>query len=289
DNVFHIEDLSEVGSIELQKIVKGKKKDALSLSRGLENEWLVNDRYSTTELKMNAFLELLTTIRVQNKIDKKAQGTALGLLKRNHTQVRILDRNGNLIKGYLVGATNNQQTSNIMMMEGASQAYLVSRPGIEGYVSIFYSTKEMSWREKLLFNIKGDALQTVSVTYRNAHNSFKLHRDQADAPWSLGEGVFAEESRANAYIDLFEGKVFAESFVMANPTLRDSLNRRSPEAQIAMRTFDNRNETLLLFARPENLNSFFGYMEGKPDLFTVQHYVIDKFLKSIDYFQKTAL
>lgn len=289
DNIFHIDDLAEVGQIELTKVVKGETAETLTLSRSVGKDWLVNAKYTANATKLDDFLKILTTIRVQNKIDGKGQETAMGLLKRNHTQVRILDRDGGQLKSYLIGATNNQQTSNIMMLEGASRAYLVARPGLEGYVSIFYTTEEIPWRDKSLFEVKGEDLQQVEVAYGRGEGSFKLRRDQADAPWSLGEGVLAEEDRANAYMALFDGKVYAESFVLNDPQLRDSLTRRTPEARLSYQTLDGKTASLLLFARPDNQNNFYGYMEGQPELYTVQHYVIDKFLKGINYFQKTAL
>lgn len=290
DNVFHIEDLTEVGAVELQLVAKGEKKELLRLERSLEDEWQVNGQHTAIKSKVEDFLLLLTQIRVANKIDEKGQESALSLLKRNHTKVTIVDRDGSEIKSYLVGATNNQQTTNIMMIEGASQAYLVSRPGTEGYISIYYSTKAENWRERLLFELQGDYLQEVNVVYRDSLQGFRLSRTGADAPWTIAEGVYADEERVNSYLELFDGKVFGESFVGDQfPGMRDSLARRSPDALLYFATLNGESGALKLYARPDNLNNFFGYMEGSQELFTVQHYVIDKYLKTGDYFQKSGI
>lgn len=290
DNVFHIEDLTEVGAVELQLVAKGEDKELLRLERSLEDEWQINGKHTAIKSKVEDFLMLLTQIRVSNKIDEKGKESALALLKRNHTKVTVTDREGSEIKSYLVGATNNQQTTNIMMIEGADQPYLVARPGTEGYISIYYSTKADNWREKLLFELQGDNLREVNVVYSDSLQGFKLSRTGSDAPWTIAEGIYADEERVKSYLAMFDGKVFAESFAGDQfPNMRDSLARRSPEALLYFATLNGESGALKLYARPENPNNFFGYMEGSTELFTIQHYVIDKFLKTGDYFQKSGV
>jgi hypothetical protein len=289
DNVFHIADLTEVGTVELQTVAKGEKKEILRLERS-EDEWKVNGQYNAITSKVDDFLLLLTQIRVANKIDEKGQESALALLKRNHTKVTIKDRDGSEIKSYLVGATTNQQTTNIMMIEGATKAYLVARPGTEGYISIYYSTNADTWREKLLFELQGDNLQEVNLVYRDSLQGFRLRRTGGNAPWTIAEGVYADEDRVKSYLELFDGKVFGESFAGSTfPGMRDSLARRAPDALLYFATLKGESGALKLYARPENLNNFFGYMEGSLELFIIQHYVIDKFLKTGDYFQKSGI
>jgi hypothetical protein len=290
DNEFHITDVNLVGAVELQKVVKGEGKDKLRLERTADNAWKVNGQHTAIQAKVDDFLQLLTQIRVVNKLQEKGQQSALSLLKRNHTRVRIEDRDGKELKAYLIGATGQQQTANIMMIEGADEAYLVSRPGSDGYVSIYYNTVAMNWREKLLFDLQGDNLQEIRTVYSDSLMGFTLKRVSADAPWTIAEGVYADEGRVASYLDLFDGKVFAESFVGDQfPGMRDSLDRRSPDALLYFATLSGEAGALKLFARPENKNNFFGFMQGSPELYTVQHFVVDKFLKTVDYFQKSGI
>ncbi|MEM6272821.1 MAG: DUF4340 domain-containing protein [Bacteroidota bacterium] len=290
DNIFHVDVTTRIGVVELQTIAKGEAKDKLRLERQENNSWSVNGTYTAIQAKVDDFLTLLTQIRVVNKLEEKGQQSALSLLKRNHTRIDILDRDGGELKSYLVGATAQQQTANIMMISGADQAYVVARPGSEGYVSIYYNTELNNWREKLLFAVEGTDLREVRTEYLDSLSNFQLRRTGADAPWTIGEGVYADEERVNGYLDLFAGKVFAESFVGEQfPGLRDSLERRTPDAKFSFVTLDGKSKALKLFARPENPNNFFGFVQGGSELYTVQHFVVDKFLKTGDYFQKSGI
>lgn len=290
DNIFHVEDVTAIHKVELQKVVKGAEVGRILLERDAQNAWLVDSKYPANEGKLKEFLNLLGQIRVKKPIAEKGQASALSILKRNHTRVDIYDRNGSVLRSYFVGATNSKQTANIMMNTDAGKAYLVSKPGTEGYVSIFYSTNLLDWRERLLFDIEGDQLRKVSITYSDAVSSFSIQRADANSPWTIAEGINADEGRVRSYLSLFEGKVFAESFAnAAYPEMRDSLTRRMPDIRFNYESLDGQSYELLLFARPENVNNFFGYTEGGKELYTVQHFVFDKFLKTLAYFQPSGI
>jgi Domain of unknown function (DUF4340) len=285
DNEFHITDAKAVGKIEIEKIELTVPKDKITLETKTGDAWMVNGLYTASDSKIADFLKTLMEIRVLQPIEPKGQGPALSLLKRNHIRVHIWDRAGNEMKDYLIGATNSTQTANIFKMNFSDKCYLVSKPALQGYVSIYYSTELLDWREKLLWNIAGADLTEIAVTYvpDSLHESFVLQKAGFD--WTI-DGVKAEQNRVNGYLELFQGKVFAESFADANfPGILDSLShKRTPEARLRLATQDQKTMELSLFARPENVNDFFAYLAPGQELLTVQHFVIDKYLKRRSFF-----
>jgi Domain of unknown function (DUF4340) len=285
DNEFFITDPQAVGKIEIEEYALSVAKKKIVLEVQKADAWTVNGTYPASESKMKDFLKTLMEIRVLQPIEPKGQGPALSLLKRNHIQVRIWDRAGKELKNYLIGATNSAQTANVFKMDYSDKCYLVSKPALQGYVSIYYSTELLDWREKLLWNVAGADLAEIAVTYApdSLRESFVLQRAGLD--WML-DGAKAEPNRVNGYLELFQGKVFAESFADANfPGMLDSLShKRTPEARIRLTTQDQKSTELLLFARPENVNDFFAYLAPGKELITVQHFVIDKFLKRRSFF-----
>lgn len=287
DNVFQIEDSSEVGRIELERFDLGKSKAKIDLKKGIEGEWTVNEVYTANQPKVQDFLLTLTQIRVLKPIEQKAQASSLSILKRNHTRVKIYDRDGSEMRDYLIGGTNSQQTANIFKMDFSDRTYLVSKPALDGYVSIFYTTALNIWRENLIFNIEGKDLTSISMAYADSVHSFDLrHSPQG---WLVGEGMQADQNRVDSYLELFKGKVFAESFAgKANPGMLDSLKRRVPSVEMRLQT-EKEKLALLLFSRPENANNFFGYIEGTDELLTVQQFVIGQFLKTRDFFVQNPL
>jgi hypothetical protein len=290
DNEFHITDSKAVGKIEIEKMEMNAAQAKVTLTVDTANAWTVNGQYPASEGKMKDFLKTLTEIRVLEPVDAKGQGTALSLLKRNHMRVRIWDRDGRELKDYLIGATNSTQTANIFKMGFSDKCYLVSKPALEGYVSVYYSTEVIDWREKLVWKVMGNELTSISVTYApdSANQSYALRKSGSE--WVFEEGIKAEPNRVGGYVNMFDGKLYAESFAGVHfPTMMDSLARRTPEARIRLRTTDNRDIDLLLFLRPENANSFFAYLADKKELMTVQHFVVDKFLKTKGYFMPTIV
>ena len=285
DNVFHISDPSLVAKIELEKVEKGQSATTLILERTTTGDWKIDGKYTAIPAKVEDFLQALTQVRVYKPIEDSGQETALALLKRNHTRIQILDRDGNELKHYLVGPTDSQHKANIMLIQGANRAYLVNRPAIEGYVSSIYSTRLNEWREKLLWNLQADQIQTVAADYGPEATGFKLSRTSLDAPWTLNDNTQPDPAATQAYMTRFKGKTFAESIATeAYPNMLDSLNRRTPNVKFTYTTFDQKSGALHLYTRPENLNNFFGIVPGTPDLFTVQHHVIDPYLMTGEYF-----
>ena len=173
-----------------------------------------------------------------------------------------------------------------MMVKGARKAYLVSRPGLEGYVSVLYQTDPLLWREKTIWDLQGSDIASIHVDYLATDVQGYHLQLQSDGQWRLQDpDQPASAKRIEDYLRLFTGQVNGESFAAKDhPGMRDSLETRKPDVRFEFTNRDQKTEALRLFARPDNANNYFGYLEGKPELYTVQHFVIDKFLKTQGFF-----
>ena len=113
DNEFQVTDAKLVGKIEIEKMEQAISKEKITLEVGAADAWTVNGQYPANESKIKEFLTTLMEIRVLQPVEPKGQATALSLLKRNHIQVRIWDREGKQMKDYIIGATNKSPTSGL--------------------------------------------------------------------------------------------------------------------------------------------------------------------------------
>jgi len=281
DNIFHIKPDAQVTGIEMEKIVKGERVALVKLDKK-GDDWILDNQYTAISGKVDNLLKTLTQIRVVAPIPDEGQESALQLVKKNHTRVEVFDENGSFHE-YLIGPTDNTHSANIMLVDGASKAHLVSKPGFQGYVSVFYSTNPIEWRERVLFNLTPQNLKQVKIAYPTnvEEQGFELRQDADGEPWMLEEGLIADVTQTDGYLGLFTGKISAESFANeAFPEMRDSLERRTPDVTFAFTTKQNDSGKLHLFTRSENLNNYFGYLEGKPELYTIQRFVMDKFFKT---------
>jgi hypothetical protein len=287
DNEFHISDPNTIGRIEIVDMKGNEAQTTLTLERQ-DTTWTVNGNYPASTAKVTDLLKTITDIRVKEPLSDKAQATALGLLKRNHTHVTIWDREGKELKEYLIGPTNSQQSANIFKMAFSDRCYLVSKPAMDGYVSIYYSTREQDWRDMVMWNLQGGDIQQVAINYidgfyqRIMTKNFTLRHGKDG--WLVDEEKPVQD-RVDAYLALFKGKVSAESFADTQyPEMRDSLKKRTPDVEIIITTRKDQKFNLDLYARPESPANFFAILNDGPELRTVQHYVIDPFLKTKDYF-----
>lgn len=285
---FAIPSAGEVTSFTLEKIALGVKTSEVKVARDEKGGWIINDKFSGNESRVNDLLKTASVVHVIDEIADLAQRDALEILKKNHT-VATFYHEGRILKKYLIGSANNSQTGNLMMLEGAEHAYVVARPGVAGYISVQYSTELDTWREKLLFNAKGEEIKLVSLTFGAdslAPLSWRLHRETASSPWKV-DGVTTDVAPpAEAYMSYFTGKVFAEGFASAAyPGMADSLQQRKPDFRLYIETLDGSHRGIVLFGRPDNPNNYFGWVEGERELYTIQHFVIDKYLVPVDYFR----
>ncbi len=286
DNIFHIDDSSLVTEIEMEKVSRGASAEKMVLTKDETGTWMVNGEYTAIPTKVENILKTMTQIRVKGSVEKAGQESGLQLLKKSHTRVKISGADGEM-KEYLIGATDSQHNANLMMVDGADKIYLVGKPGFTGYVSVFYNTNALEWRERTLFNLTPQNIKRISVAYPTTPEElgFELRRDADGDPWMLGEGVLANMDQTSNFMNLFEGKISAESFANeAFPGIRDSLPRREPDVVFEYETLSGKAGSLKLFTRPDNVNNYFGYLEGRPELYTIQRFVMDKFLKTRSFF-----
>lgn len=283
ESSFAIQDTSIVGKVVLSRVLKGKEVDELTISRTPEG-WKDSEGYNLSVPRVRNFLSTLNQLYVRDPITDKAQTSALTLIKKSHTEVEIYDLTGKLLKKYFVGPTNSPQTANLMLLEGAENAYLVSKPGFTGYISIQFVADRATWREKGLFNLKAQDIRTLKMEYKQ-EGDFQITRSSAESDWNAADEGSISQEQANAYADLFQGKVFAEGFADIHyPGVMDTLKGKEPDVRFSFETFDGRARSLVLYIRQDNPNSYFGWMEDDKIFYTIQRAVFDKFIKPREFF-----
>ncbi|MCB9234300.1 MAG: hypothetical protein H6581_21765 [Bacteroidia bacterium] len=286
---FAIEDTAAVTEIEMQKMLKEQPAERLVLDKRPDGVWMINGKYVAQRGKVTNLLKTMNLLQLKENMTKEGRAASLERLKAYHILVTIKGKEG-VLKEYLIGATNKEQTGNIMMLKGKDTPYIMSRGDMLGYVSIYYSTEVVNWRENLLFNIPLIDLQKVALEYADAGASFALERESPESNFTLTGNVPGDSTRISAYLSAFKGKTFAETFAgEANPGLLDSLKGRPADVRFYYDLFDGTTDTLRLYERPENPNNFFGWLSSGNDLLTVQHFVMDKFLRKKEYFALPTL
>lgn len=290
DIAFSIQDTASITHIELIKVSREVEKEKIILEKRPDGTWMVNGDYVASQPKVRNLLAVMKSLIVKEYLTDKGQKNALEKLKKYHVDVRVSGENG-LLKEYYIGSVNKDQTGNIMLLKGREIPHIMSKPGVQkGYISTYYGTELAQWRENLVFEIRELDLKRFKVTYQESGQGFELKRESPDAPWAISGAKEMNDGNLDEYLSLFSGKVFGESFAMEHyPGMRDSLSRKSPDARLDFETFYGGSGSVSLFIRPENPNSYFGWVGNEGELLTIQKFVIDKYLRTRGYFVEGAL
>ncbi len=286
---FAVKDTASIRRINLQYFYEGEPREQILLDRRGPGDWVFNGGYKAVDSHVKTLLETFALIRVRRTLSEKSRDKATALLKRSHMQVEVFSEKG-MIKSFQIGTQTKDALGTVMRMTGdlpawcEGQPQVVHIPGVEGYLNARFSLDFNLWRENLLFNAKPDALQAVAILYKEPEASFTLQR-QGDG-WEIpGEERVLDSAKVAAYLSQFQGKIYGESFAEENfPNKIDTLKTLLPDITFQLSYQDGSQRRFFLFERTDNLNNFFGWIEGEGDLLTVQHFVIDKFLKKKEDF-----
>ncbi|MEL6650453.1 MAG: hypothetical protein AAFQ87_06565, partial [Bacteroidota bacterium] len=284
DIEFAVKDTASVYTIHLSQYQKGEVSQSLALFRTKEGTWSLNDQYTAFQPRIDQLLKVMHLLRVKELLAPKGQATAERLLADAHLKVEAFDRDGKSIRVYFIGTPAKNGQGNLMKLEDADMPVIVEMPGLQGFVSNFFSLEPLFWRENLLFDGRLDALESVSVQYRDGRSSFALKRNLNGIDWDFVNDSRKPDPVALArYLEQFQGKVYAESFAFENyPSLFEELSVRPSEIALTVTNRDGTERQLYLYKRDDNPNNYFGWLEGANELLTIQTYVIDKYLVSLE-------
>ncbi len=286
---FAIPDTAKITEVVMVKVVGGQDGEGIHLEKAGDG-WQVNGQYGAFRPHVEKFLHVLSQIRVRDVLPPKGQATAQDLLARGHTRVELFSEKG-LVKSYLVGTEYKGGKGTLMKLEKADDAYIVELPGLQGYLNVYYSLDTGFWRENLLFRGALSYIRSVSVSYSKKTGSFELFRENEQGKWYLqGVEQGINEQALDAYLAHFTGKVYGETFAGERfPDKLETLRAETPDVILSVEFFSGETEKVVLFERSDNPNSYFGWVEGKEELLTIQHFVIDKYLAQKSDFLLPAL
>lgn len=285
ETAFAVEDTASIHQIVLTRKVQGNPAFRIQLDRQSDGNWLLNERYTALLPKVQKLLNVLHLIQVKEVLVGEGLETADMILGTMHTLVEVSDQQGNLIKQFLLGTETKDARGTLVKLADAQTPYIVEMPGHQGYINAFFSVEELQWRENLLFQANIEQIQQIAITYADARQSFTLSRRSPESGWQiLGVEQALDSVRLAEYLSHFKGKMYAESFASGHyPGKRAELRNHDPSVELVIGYFSGERRNIKLFEREENLNNFFGWVDDGPELLTVQHFVIDKFLQSRSY------
>ncbi|WNJ21229.1 DUF4340 domain-containing protein [Pontibacter sp. G13] len=283
---FALEDTASVQEIILTSVENGTPEKRQKLTRIGADSWTLNDSMHAFAPKVRQMLKTLHLIHVTEHLNEAAQASAEELLLRYHIRIEVKSSDGSE-KTYFMGPQAPQGNGTIMKLKGASKPYLVSIPGWVGYINPSFNMSETNLRENLLFRTPSQKLASIQWSYpKSGKESQTLIREGQSDTWMLNGTPVADTAALNAFLAKFDQPVFAESFADPQyPGKRAYLADREADYIFTVKTLEGDQREITLYERTDNPSNMFGWVNGKDELLTIQHFVFDPFLVEAAEFQ----
>jgi hypothetical protein len=251
------------------------------LERTPAGNWLVNGKYVARPDMMNVLLETFIRMEVKSPVPKGAMKAVKTNIATTGIKVEIYS--GPQAKKelvYYVGSSTVDTRGTYMIKEDADLPYILYIPGWEGYLTPRFFTSQEAWRERVLFRLSPEAVQSIAIQYPDtpAYN-FSIER-VSDSSYRLQTATKAEwqpfSSTAAAAIwkDLsllrvegFENEVPIRDSVitMVPPIFKLIITQKSGKKHTLSTYFKSQLNTIdvvLIQGFPDLDRSYFYYEEG---------------------------
>lgn len=174
---FTVKDTNNIGKI----FIATQDGESVLVER-TDSGWIVNKKYPALRSTLQMVLSTLTQQSALYPVTKAAHDNALMAMSTHGIKVELYDLTGKKFKVFYVGgsAVNNSGTN--MLMEGASTPYVVEAAGFVGYLTPRYTTRLRDWRDRTVFNVPAEDIQSVKVEYvEKPENSYTVERGANDS------------------------------------------------------------------------------------------------------------
>ena len=203
--------------------------------------WIHNGKHTVNLNAMDNLMDAIKRVKMQFKPPNASIKNLIKSLATEGIKVEIYDRQDQLIKAYYVGGSTPDERGTYMMIDGAEQPYVASIPGFTGNIRFRYNLLGDDWRDKAVFKVPIDQIQSVSINYPlQRGESFKLSKEgtayQVKPFYALTQPTTAQpnQSKIETFLYNFE-RILAESFINEHPK-KDSILQQIPFCEIQVTT-----------------------------------------------------
>ena len=299
-NDFSIENPDQIHRI----FIGDRDNNKVELIRQSNGTWELNGKYKARQSAIDLLLETIEKIDVLYILPDAAKKGVYTELEERGRLVRLYDKNDNKIKGYQIGgiAIDNQGTH--ALMEGFEQPYVVHIPIWEGHLLPRYMVSEQDWRDRTVFEIPYNKIESVSVEYPNQRiHSFVLNAKGGKstvAPFyetTTKINTPINEAAAQQYVTEFK-KLVAETIKSRIPDQLKDNKDILPFCVITVKTTDGTEQKVDFYPIPNDFTSeteglssvlpngiperYFATTKGQ--VYMVQHLVFMKIFSSYSNF-----
>ena len=300
---FSVSDTASITKI----FLADKAGKSLTLSRGNDKVWVLNDKYSPRRSNVLNLLEVIYKVDVRTKVAKAAYNTVLKSLASNGIKCEIyLNGKDEPERVFYVGGQTEDAMGTFMMIENSNAPFITHIPGFNGYLTPRFSTDEMSWRDPALFTYQPDKIKSIKLEYRNfPQNSFLIEQTAGSKKVFSSDGSNplsnADTIGIDNYLNLYSTVYFESIVTTLDKNAVDSMLSLPPAILLTISDADSGSKRLSIYPMPLSKTSLaqtdslgkplqfdvdrvYGYLQPDELVILIQQQNINKlFRRKIDF------
>jgi hypothetical protein len=294
---FAVKDTAKIDKL----FLADKKGNKSLLERRGPAHWVVNGKLKARQDAINTLLTTISNLSIKYPLAKAAFNNILKQMAAISVKVEIYQE-GDLEKVYYVGGQDMDGTGTYMMIENSSTPFIMEIPGFQGYLTPRYISDPVDWRDKHIFNFRGNEIEELKMVYNvlpEASFQIKLNKDYSVnfKPLNISPVSF-DTATVKEYLTVFTNVVYDTYVKELKKTTVDSIKKTKPFHEIYLKTKTGQQYAIKTFpvkakegatdkdGNPLAFDLDFMYASlNDTDFVYVQYYTFDQILKPVQYFK----
>lgn len=233
DRDFAVKNVDEIDKIILTK----RGSESIVLQRK-EKNWELNSKFDVHPNVISNLLDAIRNVSMVAIPPKPSYDLIIRDFGSFGLKTQIFGKNDEILKTYYIGGVTNDESGVYFMMEGSKQPYVVSLNKGVSNIRARYDIAAIDWREKALFKVVPENIQSVQVDFPFDHQeSFKITSrsekfDLTDLNGNLQK--IKDPTTIVRYVNSFSNIGF-EAFENTNPE-RSLISTMTPFMKIKLTT-----------------------------------------------------
>ncbi|OIP02787.1 MAG: hypothetical protein AUJ97_05575 [Bacteroidetes bacterium CG2_30_32_10] len=319
-NDFAVKDTSSITKI----FLVDKSNQSVLLKKIMPGKWTVNDVYAGKPEMINTLVETMYKLQVREPVPNAARNNVLKRLSSISTKVEVyqkvyrinlfglkLFQHEKLTKTYYVGDNTQDLCGTYMLIEKASDPFIVWIPGFNGFLTMRYIPKEEDWRDATVFNLPFSKVKSVTVKYPSAPDSSFTINHIGERDFSLislkdnKQIMNVDTIRILEYLSSFKLMKYEALLNKSDANLKDSVIKTTPFHIVTLTDINGKSITIKTFIKkrivennneelPLNMSYDINYdpermyalINNDKDFVLIQYYVFSRILRTIKFFEK---
>lgn len=302
DSNFRVEDISEIGSIE----IKDKYGNKVKLNKKDEN-WTVENSYPAEDSKIKMLLETLNKLEIDFPVSDTLRPVAIENLRHYGIEVTINNEDRKTIKTLFIGGQYKDGNYMILSEDGrvSPNPYVVKIPGFKGDLKYRFLAIPKMWKSTSVFSTSIDKIKSIRVDHHlHPEYSFLLEKDDDAVKIdpihdSMKINTRLDQNKVIQFLLEFEFKHF-ETWIENDSTIAE-IKSKSPYISIEIVDITNKKRSIVFYQKPPSnkygetvdatgkpllfdLDKYWSYLPESKEYVLTQHYVFGPIMETYDYF-----